>query len=212
MEKEIEELKKKVKSLEDELMASIRREEILSGGGGDSLKQKLKRTKLGQAAKNPNTFTGKVLRSPRTAYRIIAHPSVVKDIFGKHPELSVDNGDGAKSAQKREPVLEDLYAPIEFIKIADGPKRLNLVVPKIEPAILKEAIEFANKNKYELRVVTYNESSTSKEYSDLVKAKKVSKAENISFYSSVDQKKKIKVFKLEVGEEDLFLTLPWTKK
>lgn len=205
MEKENIELKKKVKSLEDELMASMRREEILTGGGGDSLKQKLKRTKLGQAAKNPNTLTGKILRSPRTVGRIIAHPKVLKDIFGKSPEVS-------SAISEKEQTVEDLFVPVEFIKITGGPRRVNLIVKKIEVNLLKEAIEFANKNKYELRVVTCSESATSKAYGDFVKAKKVPKAENISFYSSVDQSKKNKVFKLEIGEGDIFLTLPWTKE
>lgn len=205
MEKENAELKKKIESLEDELRASMRREEILLGGGGDSLKQKLERTKLGQAAKNPNTLTGKILRSPRTVGRIIAHPKVLKDIFGKSKEVS------SAGAEKKQ-TIEDLFAPIEFIKIAGGPKRINLVVKKVEVDLLKEAIDFANKNKYELRVVTWGESAASKTYGDFVKAKKVPKAEKISFYSSIDQNKKSKVFKLEVGEGDIFLTLPWTKK
>lgn len=212
MEKEITELKKKVEHLEDELMASIRREEILTNGGGDSLKQKLKRTKLGQAAKNPNTFTGKVLRSPRTAYRIVTHPKVLKDIFGKSTEAASAGVDKKEVGPKREKTVEDLFVPVEFIRISDGPKRLNLVVKKMEEEFLKEAIEFANKNNYELRVVTTSESAASKTYSDLVKKKKVSKAENISFYSSIDQSKKNKVYKLEIGEGDIFLTLPWMKK
>ena len=212
MEKENEQLKEKIKSLEDELAASIRREEILTNGGGGSLKQKLMRTKLGQAAKNPNTFTGKILRSPRTAYRIVRHPSVVKDIFGKSPESSVGEDKKSGTAQKREKDLEDLFAPVEFIRIPDGPRRLNLLVKKMEQELLKETIEFANKNKYELRIITSSEGSASKIYGDLVKNGVVPKANNISFYSSVDQMRKNKVFKLEVGEKDIFLTSPWTKK
>ena len=212
MEKEVVELKKKIEHLEDELMASIRREEILTNGGGDSLKQKLKRTKLGQAAKNPNTFTGKVLRSPRTVYRIVTHPKVLKDIFAKS-NGAVSSEVGEKQAgQKREKTVEDLFAPVEFIGVSGGPKRLNLMVKNLEEGLLKEAIEFANKNSYELRVVTSSEGAASKTYGDLVKNKKVPKAENISFYSSVDQSKKNKVYKMEIGEEDIFLTLPWMKK
>ena len=202
MKKEVEELKKEIDSLKSELEASLRREDVLLHRtyGLGYVKQKLKNTSVGRAAANPNSVSGKIIRLPRTAYRIVMHPSIIKDIKNKNIE---------KVEEIKEGELEDILVPIKFFIGDDDSCRVNLILPKIEEDMLRLGIEIANKEKLELRVVTYNETANPMFYSKLLKAKKVPKADNISFYSSVDQAKKMNVFELEVGKNDIFLTRAW---
>lgn len=205
MKEENAELKKTIKSLESELEASMRREDMLlhSHGRLGAIKERLKNTAIGRVAANPNSTAGKVVRLPRTIYRIVLHPSIVKDIRQKN-----SGDDGWK---KIDGEVEDILVPIRYIMGSDNSRRLNLVVEKIDVEMLRMAIELANKENIELRVVTYGMGAGSVDYGKMVKNKKIPKAKNISFYSSVDQMKKNKIFELEIGKNDTFLTTAWRK-
>ena len=81
MKKEMN-LEAQVEALKEELAAAVQRENALLGldGGANGLKQKIKRTKIGRLAADPNSKIGKVVRLPRTIFRIATHPSIIKDI------------------------------------------------------------------------------------------------------------------------------------
>ncbi len=202
MERENEELKKEIKNLKSELEASLRREDMLlhRSYGLGYIKQKLKNTSIGKVAANPNSISGKVIRLPRTTYRIITHPAIVKDIRNKKTK---------KNDKIYKGELEDILVPIKFFVGVNNPRRVNLVLPKLEEDMLKIGVELANRENLELRVVTYSEGVDPMTYAGLVKEKKIPKAKQISFYSSVDQMKKTDVFELEIGENDIFLMKAW---
>ncbi|MBQ3292860.1 glycosyltransferase [Candidatus Saccharibacteria bacterium] len=76
-----------IRALEEELMASIEREEKLSN---EDLKirpfvmQKIKRTKLYKnVISDPDSKSGKLARAPRTIYRMIRNPEVRKSLLQK---------------------------------------------------------------------------------------------------------------------------------
>lgn len=71
--------------LESELEASLEREEKLLSGVStkEFIKNKIKKTRLYRSASNPNSKPGKVLRAPRTAYRLISNPEVFKEFCKK---------------------------------------------------------------------------------------------------------------------------------
>ncbi len=197
-----EELEELVKNLESELSASMRREELLldPSGGESSLRRKLKRTRLGRAVLNPNSKLGKIARAPRTAFRLLRNPRLIGEIKN---EKKCDVRDGEEIAK------DELFVPIKFFKAKGGERRVNLVLERLDPVLLGIAISVANSNKMELRIVTYSEKADPIKYNDMIKKNKLSKAERVSFYSSVDQKYKNKVFELEINEDDVFITKAW---
>ena len=204
MEEENRELKRQIESLKSELEASIRREDMLLHPyrGRDYIKQKLKNTAIGRVATNPDSIGGKLIRLPRTMYRIVMHPSIMKEIKGKK------NEDFYKDKNGR---VEEILVPVRFFIGVDNPRRVNLLVERLDDEILKMAIEIANKENIELRVVTYGEGAGSVKYARFLKKKLVPKAKRISFYSSVDQVQKNKMFELEIGQDDIFLTKVWER-
>lgn len=76
--------------LKSELIASMRREELLSSDLKFStyLKRRIKKSKLYNIAK-PNTLFGKIIRLPRTFLRVAKNPTVIKEI-SKKKELKID--------------------------------------------------------------------------------------------------------------------------
>lgn len=198
MEEEIAQLKKTISELEEELQAEMQRKVIENGAlkmnGKGGLKQKIKETPIGKMAADPSSMMGKVIRMPRTVYRIVRHPSVMKDIFVTKEEI-VERG--------------PLFAPIKFYLSDYEELRFNVVMEEFNIEMMKLAAELANKNKAELRVITCKEEAATMKYKELVNKKKLPKVKEISFYSSFDQEVKRTVFELEVGKNDIFLTKAW---
>ena len=198
---EAESLKKQVEALQNELKASIRREELLQNptSGGGSLKQKLKRTAVWRIIADPNSKMGKIARSPRTIYRIMKNPNILKE--KKQDKQNQGGGDAEEKS---------IFMPVKFFVRDDDKRRVNLVLERFEDVeIMRMAIELANREKAELRVVTCSESSAAMKYKKLVDEKDIPKAKEISFYSSYDQSKKKDIFELEVGNNDVFITRAW---
>lgn len=201
MSEDVEKLKREIENLQNELAASMRREELLQNpaNGGGTLKQRLKRTATWRIIADPKSKMGKLARSPRTIYRIVKNPNILKEKFQDEQKQGGGN-DEEKS----------LLMPIKFYFSEDTKKRVNLVIEKLnDEELLKKAIELANKDGAELRIITYGEGAATMKYKKLVDAKKVPKAKEISFYSSKDQKFKKYVFELEVGKNEIFLTRAW---
>ncbi len=202
MVKKKEDSEKIIADLKSELEASMRREDILLGGhgAGSEIKRVLKNTALGRAAQNPNSKVGKVVRAPRTVYRIIRKPSILKEIYG-----GVDKGNEKKSEEVSKDLRERIV-PIDYFYGVNNPKRINLVVKELSNEMVKKAVMLANVDGSELRVVTFSESVDPLKFNEIVEKEKLPKLKKISFYSSVDQDIKDKVFKLEIGKNDIFLT------
>lgn len=200
--KELEQL---VKDLESELEAAMRREELLLNpvGGSGKLKQKIKRTKLGRIAADPNSKVGKIVRSPRTIYRLIIHPSIIREMRAEKQKGQESSNDSDRDGNK------PIFVPIKFFQNRDINRRVNVVSEKFDTELTAAAVEIANKKDMELRIVTYGEGADPMQYNRAVEKKKLNKAKKISFYSSVDQNLKNKVFELEVGDGDIFITRAW---
>ena len=76
MKKKLSKTEEYIKALEEELEASMLREEKLIKDGvktSQFIKRKAQSTKLYALAKDPDSKIGKVIRSPRTIYRLIRH-------------------------------------------------------------------------------------------------------------------------------------------
>ena len=206
MEKEIKELQRQVEDLKSELAAAMRREELLLNpvGGGGKIKQKIRRTKIGRIAMDPNSKLGKVVRSPRTIMRIVRHPGILKEIKNEKNKSS-------KNGEIDTDTAKPLFVPIKFFLGDYDETRINVVSEGMDKDLISLAIEVANKNNAELRVVSFGKGARQMEYRELVSKKKIPKAKRISFYSSVDQKSKSKIFELEVGKNDVFITRAWKK-
>ncbi len=199
MEKENKELKKKIRSLESELEASMVREEMLRATPATSevgLKQKFYQTRIGRIAQDPNSKVGKIIRMPRTLYRIIRNPDVRREVFKTQQDQS-------------ERVESNIFAPIRFFASDCDEKRVNVVTEKFEPEILKMGVDIARKQGAKLRVITCGEGVATLKYREMVKRGEIKEFKGISFYSSYDQSLKGKVFELEVGEGEVFLTKVW---
>lgn len=204
--KKINELERTIESLESELAASLEREALLQNTGGEgtqNFKEKFKRTSIGRVAADPRSSLGKIVRLPRTVFRIMMYPEVAKDILRKRSKSSRDISFEVKN--------KELFAPIKFFYDDNDQKRVNLVLNKIDLKMMKMAIELANKENAELRVVTCAEKADPMKYREWVKQKKMPKAKQITFYSSYDQNKKDKIFELEIGKNEVFLTEAWTE-
>lgn len=209
MEEENLRLKQLVEDLKSELTAAMRREELLTNpmGGAVTLKQKLRVTKLGRMATDPNSKLGKVVRLPRTIYRIVRNPSILKEMRkeGKKCQKMVN----VESSDQKNVDEMPLFVPIKFFLSSEEKKRLNVVTEKIDEDLMGLVVPMANKNNLELRVVTYGAPAEPNIYSKMVKEKKIPAAKKISFYSSYDQSVKNKIFELEVGKNDIFITRAW---
>lgn len=203
MTKEIEELRRQIESLESELMASMRREEMrhVAESGGGSLRQriknKIKGTKIWQAADDPNNKLGKVIRSPRTVARIVTNPSVVKEIRNKNKHVS--------GKEKM-----DIYVPIKFFLSEEETKRVNVVLEDEDLDLTKMGIKLANMEGIAIRIVGTKKKLDAAWYRKMVNDGKIPKANNISFYSTVEQAGRTKMFELEVSKNDIFLMKAWS--
>lgn len=214
--KELEQL---LKGFEDELVASVSREEKLkehilalenenrrlAGQLGAIRFRSWVRRKID----DPSSKIGKVIRLPRTAYRLVRFSEVRKDVGRKTRGEKTDSGENVEINQPVNVPQKLAFAPIDFFVGESDERRVNLVMRKMDKDLLRRAIEFANQNKCELRVVTYGESVDPVGYRKMVKGEAMPEAKKISFYSSVDQAEKKNVFKLEIGKNDVFLTNAW---
>lgn len=198
MEEEIRELKKTINELEEELSAEMQRREVEEGAsksnGKGGLKQKIKESPIGKVIADPNSVAGKVLRAPRTIYRIVRHPGVLKDILVVKEEVREEGS---------------LFVPIRFYRSDYNGNRVNVVMEKFDPEMMKAAVQMVKKNGGELRVITCSEGVATMKYKRMVEKKEIQKLKEISFYSSFDQQIKRTVFELEVGKNDVFLTKAW---
>lgn len=199
MKEDVKELEQAVASLEEELKASLAREEALE----EHMRAPKKELWLRAKVNDPGSKVGKVIRLPRTIYRIVRYPDVRRSMRGEEPVAS----------EKKEDVeVKDegvKFAPVKFFHGNDSLMRVNLVVREVREEMLKRAIEFANQNKCELRVVTYGEKNAVLRYRKMKAKKGFPAAEKISFYSSVDQAKRNNPFELEIGKNDMFLADEW---
>lgn len=214
--KELEEL---LKGFEDELVAAVSREEAMREHISALEKENRRlaeqlgsiriRSWVRKKIDDPKSKIGKMMRLPRTAYRVIRYSEVRRDISRKsRGEDYAERSESEVMAPANE-TKKLAFSPIDFFVSSSDVKRVNLVVRKLEKSLLKQAIEFANCNDYELRVVAYGESVEPVEYRKWVKKSEVPEAKKISFYSSVDQAEKEIPFKLEIGKNDIFLTNTW---
>ncbi|MBR3172514.1 hypothetical protein IKF21_01170 [Candidatus Saccharibacteria bacterium] len=204
MTKEVEALKKQISDLENELAASMRREELkkIVDSSGGSLKQKVKNkiksTRLWRAADDPNDKLGKIIRSPRTITRIVTNPSVVKEIKEKNKHVKC--GKNKKN---------DIFMPIKFFFSEDDRKRINVVLVEIDLEMIKMGILLAKEKNMELRIVATKEKVDTVWYRKMIKDNILPKCSDISFYNTTEQNIRAKTFELEVSRGDIFLTKAW---
>lgn len=202
MKENEKELRQMISSLEDELKASMERENKLE----EELKSPKKVSWIRSRINDPGSKVGKVIRLPRTVYRIVRYPEVRRELRGDPPLAVKDDKKDNDTGAEQEALS---FAPLAFFYSEDDTPRINLVVRKISENVLRSAIEFSNSGDYELRVVTYGEKAGVMKYREMEKIKGFPKAKNICFYSSVDQAKRKNPFELEIGKNDLFLLDEW---
>ncbi|MBQ3430499.1 hypothetical protein IJG20_00090 [Candidatus Saccharibacteria bacterium] len=210
MEKRIQELEQRINDLESELNASIKREELLLRPAADkkTLKEVLKTTRLGKIASNPNSKAGKVIRLPRTVYRIIRHPSILRDIFGERNTQKTTLSQTSRTKKEK-----SLFAPIKFYYSDEKQKRVNLVAKKLDIEKLRESIALANAIDAGLRIITTSEAADPIQYNRMIKKGNIKNVpKTVEFYSSLDQADKKEPFELEIGKQDIFLTEAWGKQ
>lgn len=211
--KDLEQL---LSGFEDELVASVSREEALKEHVAALERENRRlaeqlgsirvRSWVRRKVNDPKSKIGKVIRLPRTAYRLVRYSEVRKDVKRR---TGNESGESNEMIQPADAPQKVSLVPIDFFVSSNDDYRVNLVVKNIEKDLFKKAIDFANKNKYELRVVTYGESVDPVRYRKMVKNNEIPEAKKISFYSSVDQVEKENPFKLEIGKNDIFLTDTW---
>ncbi len=193
---EIKELKKQVEDLKSELEASLRREEVLANTN-TGIKAKIKRTWIYRVASNPKSKVGKIIRLPRTIFRLSKNPSIVEKIREK------------KEKNEKSKKNDLIFVPIRFFFGADNKKKINIIMEEKELELLKIGIELANKEKLEARIVVVKGCFQSTEYREMVKQKVLPRASKISFYNVAEQEVRTTPFELEVSREDIFLTRAW---
>lgn len=205
MAEDIKELKKQIEDLKSELEASIKREEMKGEAGsvsmGRRVKNRIKRTSVWRAADNPNSRVGKVVRSPRTMFRILTNPDVAKDIKEKNAHI--------KNAKKGDKA--NIFMPIKFFSGESDQERINVVLEDVELELIEMGILLANEKGIEVRMITTKEKFDPVLYRKMVKDKKIPKAESISFYNTTEQNIRAKTFELEVSKNDIFLTKAWNR-
>lgn len=205
MAEDIKELKQQIEDLKSELTAEKQRQGIGIVPTKPSLtrriKEKIKRSILWKIADDPNSKIGKLIRSPRTIFRIVTNPSVVSEIRAR-------NGHVKKAKKTGE---QDIFAPIKFFVGEDTQKRINIVLVEEDLELIGMGILLANEEKVEVRIITTKKKFDSVRYREMVKTKKIPKAENVSFYDAVEQNGRLKLFELEVSSGDVFLTRAWNK-
>lgn len=206
MKQEVLELREQVEALKSELSAAIQRENELLGidGGASGLKRKLMRTKIGKLAANPDSKIGKIVRFPRVCFRVLMHPSIIKEIRAQKQKKNQNN-------KKDNQGQKDIFAPISYFMSDYDGMRINLVSGSLNPTLLEIASKVANDNNAELRIITCSESVDPIKYKKIVKNNKIIPAKKVSFYSSVDQNARDDVFQLEIGKKDIFITEAWEK-
>lgn len=209
MEENVKELKKTIASLEDELKASMTREEVLKEQVGTLRHDSWLRQKIN----DPGSKFGKVVRLPRTVYRIVRYPDVRRSMRGIEPSTNEKNSgiqrEGEHDEYEKDENVGLKFAEIKFFSSEDTTPRVNLIVRNIEKDMLKKAIEFANQNDCELRVVTYGEKSGVMKYRKMKEQKNFPTAKKISFYSTIEQSEREHPFELEIGKNEMFLMNEW---
>lgn len=205
MAEDIKKLKQQIEDLKSELTAEKQRQGIGVVVSKPSLvrrvKEKIKRSILWRIADDPNSKMGKLIRSPRTIFRIVTNPSVIKDIRARNGHIRKTEKTGK----------QDIFVPIKFFVSEDTQKRMNVVLIEEDLELIRMGISLANEEKIEVRIITTKEKFDSVRYREMVKTKKIPKADNISFYDAVEQQGRTKVFELEVSSGDVFLTKAWNK-
>ena len=205
MAEDVKALKQQIEDLKSELMAERQRQGVGVVASKPLLKQrvkeKIKRSILWKIADDPNSKMGKVIRSPRTIFRIVVNPSVIKDIRARNGHIK----------EKKETNKQDIFAPVKFFVGEDTQIRINVVLEGEDLDLVKTGIMLANEKKVELRIITTKERFDSVIYGKMVRAKQIPRANNISFYDAVEQYGKAKMFELEVSRGDIFLTRAWNK-
>ncbi len=121
-----------IRALESELCASIEREEKLLAEGmgvGEFLKAKIKHSKLYEnVIADPNSGMGKIVRAPRSFYRLVKNPEVRKSFMQKKSVNRV------QAQSWVEPWVVDLEERKRIIEraLADGKKIALYFVKKID--------------------------------------------------------------------------------
>ncbi len=205
MKENEKELKQTILSLEEELRASMAREELLK----EQMEMPKKESWIRGKINDPGSKFGKVVRLPRTVYRIVRYPEVRRELRGEAPLVSEKADENNENSRETIEDKELEPVPVKFFHSEDNTFRVNLIVREMQKDALKKAIEFANLNNCELRVVTYGEKSGVCKYRKFKKEKNFPIAEKISFYSSIEQDKRRNPFELEIGRNEMFLMDEW---
>ncbi len=108
--------------------------------------------------------------------------------------------------------------PIPTIIVNESAKRLNLVTDSIEresllggvATALIVATYFAQKNGYELRIITRRAPTNPLNYENIIRLSGISPASKVSYYSDYDRgANRDKDFRLEITPEDVFFATSW---
>lgn len=201
--KQIEMLNVRIAALEEELKASMYREELME----KKTKRVKKESWLRNRINDESSKVGKVVRAPRTFYRLVSNPDVREDFRNKRKGITSGEGVDKKIDIQEERPLK--FAPLCFFYTENKDFRVNLVLDKFEKEDLKRAIDFSNRNKCALRIITYGIKDPQIEYKAIAKKFKLPAIDEISFYDATGQAKRSNPFRLEVGENDVFLTRAW---
>ena len=107
--------------------------------------------------------------------------------------------------------------PIQTILVDEPVRRLNLVTDSIGSdsllggvaTALIVATEFANRNDYELRIITRNTETNPLNYENMIRISGIEPAKRVSFYSDHDRFTRSIDFKLEISPQDIFFATSW---
>ena len=156
---------------------------------------------------NPNSMIGFILRLPRSCYRVIRHPSKLKEVFTRR--LQITTATEGKSAEKKQE--GSLFAPIQFFTTDSCEPRLNLIIPTLDSELLPSAIRIANHEKLSLRIVLTSESADPQLLNHIMRKKNLERPQKLLLYSSLDESEQTKTFRLEIGKQETILTTPWSE-
>jgi hypothetical protein len=134
--------------------------------------------------------------------------------------LAASPNKGSKNLTVRE-LYRDTGHPdfaIPTIIVNEKVKRLNLVTDSIEQnsllggvaTALIVATRFAQKNGYELRIITRNTPVNPANYENIIKMNRVTPPCKVSYYSDFDRDNNLdKDFRLDITEDDVFFVTSW---
>ena len=131
------------------------------------------------------------------------------------PEMQVFAA--ASGDNRRSPITGNPVDGIETVLVDEDVKRLNLVTDTIDASSLLGGVatalivatEFANRNGYELRIITRKTETNPVNYANIMRISGIEPARKLSFYSDYERFSKPVDFRMELGRGEIFFATSW---